>query len=392
MDLELNPYNPGSGLRPRVMGGRLAEIDAFDLVLARTRRGMPNRGMILSGLRGVGKTVLLNYLRDQADRHGWLTVQIEGRPEAQGSREVRDKLARELQIASRRYNHHSAGRSLAEALRTIQSFTVSVGATGLSAGIEVSPGRADSGRIDIDVEELVEDICTALVADRSAFGIFIDEMQDLDSELLSALVTVQHIAGQRGWPFYVIGAGLPNLPTTLSETRTYAERLFDYRVIGPLDEHGARYAVARPAQTMGAEFEEAALEKVLTASGRYPYFIQEFGKAIWEAAPATPFTIEDADIAVQNGWRQLDAGFFPARWGRATNKERAYMHAMAMDGDKWSSTSEIANRLGVKIGALGPTRAQLISKGLIYASEYGKVAFTVSGMAGFISRQGDAPQ
>lgn len=387
MELELNPYNPGSGLRPRVMGGRHAEIDAFDLVLARTKRGMPNRGMVLSGLRGVGKTVLLNYLRDQADRHGWLTVQIEGRPEAQGSREVRDKLARELQIASRRYNRRSAGQSLAEALRTIQSFTVSVGASGVSAGLEVHPGRADSGQIDIDLEELVEDICTALKADRSAFGIFIDEMQDLDPELLGALVTVQHIAGQREWPFYLIGAGLPNLPTTLSETRTYAERLFDYRVIGPLDEDGARYAFARPARDMGAEFEQTALEQVVDASGRYPYFIQEFGKAIWEAAPATPFTLEDAEIAIQNGWQQLDAGFFPARWGRATKKERAYMRAMAIDGDEWSSTSEVANRQGVKISSLGPTRAQLISKGLIYSPEYGKVAFTVPGMSGFISRQ-----
>lgn len=387
MQLELNPYNPGSGLRPPVMGGRQAEIDAFDLVLARTKRGLPNRGMILSGLRGVGKTVLLNYLRDQADRHGWLTVKIEGRPEAKGKTEVRDKLARELQTASRRYDRRSTGRSLAAALRTIQSFTVSVGATGVTAGIEVEPGRADSGRIDIDLEELAEDLCTALKADHSAFGIFIDEMQDLDLELLGALITVQHTAGQRDWPFYLIGAGLPNLPTTLSTTRTYAERLFDYRTIGPLDLEAARYAFARPARKMGAEFEEEALKRVVEASGRYPYFIQEFGKAIWEAAPSTPFTPEDADIAVQNGWQQLDAGFFPARWGRATKKERAYMRAMAVDGDEWSSTSEVATRQGVTIGGLGPTRAQLISKGLIYSPEYGKVAFTVPGMAGFISRQ-----
>lgn len=387
MQLHLNPYNPGSGLRPRVMGGREAEINAFDVLLERTKVQMTGRGMMLSGLRGVGKTVLLNYLRDQADQAGWLTVQIEGRPEPSGRTEVRDKLARELQISSRRYNGRSPRKALTTVLSTIQSFTVSIGATGVTAGIDVRPGRADSGRLDIDLEELIEDICTALKPDGTAFGVFIDEMQDLDPELLNALITVQHTAGQRDWPFYIIGAGLPNLPTALSEARTYAERLFDYRVIGPLEPDEARFALQRPAKDMNADFTPPALEQVLEASGRYPYFIQEFGKAIWEAAPVSPFTAEDADVAVRAGWRQLDSGFFPARWGRATPAERSYMRAMAVDGDEESSSGTVAERLGKPITSLGPTRAQLISKGLIYAPEHGRVAFTVPGMAGFIARQ-----
>jgi hypothetical protein len=387
MHLELNPYNPGSGLPPKVMGGRQAEIDAFDLLVARTKRALPNRGMVLSGLRGVGKTVLLNYLRAHADNQGWFTIWIEGKPEAQGFTEVREKLARELTTAARRYGGARPGERFKQAMGTIQSFNVSLGLTGVKADVGFKTGRADSGQIDIDLEELVDDICSSLKADRSAFGIFIDEMQDLDPALLTALISVQHMAGQRGWPFYIIGAGLPNLPTTLSEARTYAERLFDYRVVGPLDQPAAEYAFARPAQEMGAAFEPTALARVVEASGRYPYFIQEFGKAIWDAAPETPFTDADADLAIVAGRGQLDAGFFPSRWGRATKKEKSYLRSMAQDGDEGSSTSQVAERLGVKLTSLGPTRAQLISKGLIYSPEYGKVAFTVPGMSGFIRRQ-----
>ena len=387
MHLELNPYNPGSGLPPRVLGGRQAEVESFDLIVARTKRGLPNRGMVFSGLRGVGKTVLLNRLRDQADRHGWFTIWVEGKPEAQGFTEVREKLARELTSAARRYGGRRPKGKFRTALETIQSFNLSLGITGVSTGVELVPGRADSGQIDIDLEELVEDLSSSMSEDHNAFGIFIDEMQDLDPDLLKALIAVQHIAGQRNWPFYIIGAGLPNLPTTLSEARSYAERLFDYRVIGALEQKDAEYAFTKPALDMGATFEPEALECIVTASGKYPYFIQEFGKAIWEAAPVTPFTKTDADVALAAGKGQLDSGFFPSRWGRATKKEKKYLAAMAEDGDDGSSTSHVAEALNVGLNSLGPTRARLISKGLIYSPEYGHVAFTVPGMADYLARQ-----
>ena len=387
MDLAANPYSPGSGLRPKVLSGREAEISAFDLMIARAKLHRPNRGMVLTGLRGVGKTVLLNVLRAHADNHGWLTVQLEGRPEARGRQDVRDRFARELVVAARRHLGRHPGQFFADALTTIQSFSVSVGTSGVSASVDLHPVRAQSGRIDIDVEELVEDLSEPLKAQRSAFGLFIDEMQDLDPDMMSAIVTVQHIAGQRDWPFYVICAGLPNLPTILSATRSYAERLFDYRVIGPLDPEQARYAVARPAKDVGAEFDTEALNAIVAASGGYPYFIQEFGKAVWEVAPTTPFTVEDSRVAIEKGWAQLDSGFFPARWGRATPKEREYMSVMAVDGAGPSRTGELAARLGTKASSLGPTRAQLIQKGMIYAPDHGQVAFTVPGMAGFIARQ-----
>lgn len=383
----MNPYNPGSGLPPKVLGGRQAEVDAFDLIVARSKRSLPNRGMVFSGLRGVGKTVLLGRLREHADRHGWFTIWVEGKPEARGFTEVREKLARELLSAARRYGKGRPKGRFKTALSTIQSFNLSLGIAGVSTGVELTPGRADSGRIDIDLEELVEDLSGSMSEDHSAFGIFIDEMQDLDPDLLKALITVQHMAGQRGWPFYIIGAGLPNLPTTLSEARSYAERLFDYRVIGALEPADAEFALTKPALDMGATFERDALDLILKASGRYPYFIQEFGKAVWEAAPLTPFTAGDAEVAIAMGRGQLDSGFFPSRWGRATKKERRYLIAMAENGNDASSTSQVAEHLNATINSLGPVRAQLISKGIIYSPEYGRVAFTVPGMADFIKRQ-----
>lgn len=387
MDLAANPYSPGSGLRPKVLSGRAADVEAFDLMIARTKLRRPNRGMVLTGLRGVGKTVLLNVLRARADHHGWLTVQLEGRPEGRGREEVRDRLARELIVAARRHHGRHPGPRFAEALSTIQSFSVSAGPGGVSAGVDLTGGRAGSGRLDVDLEELVADLSEPLAAEHSAFGLFVDEMQDLDPDLMSAIITVQHIAGQRDWPFYLICAGLPTLPATLSAARSYAERLFDYRSIGPLSREAAGHALSRPAKEVGAAFEPEALDALVSATGGYPYFIQEFGQAVWEVAPSTPFTAEDAELAIQRGWAQLDAGFFPARWGRATGRERQYMSAMAQDGDGPSRTGELAARLGVTTSTLGPTRAQMLHKGMIYAPEHGKVAFTVPGMAGYIARQ-----
>jgi hypothetical protein len=234
---------------------------------------------------------------------------------------------------------------------------------------------------------MIEDLSEALKTERSAFAIFIDEMQDLDPELLAALITVQHSAGQREWPFYIIGAGLPNLPGKLSEARSYAERLFDYRRIGPLDEASSTRALEEPAVKFGARFQPAALQTLLHAAGGYPYFIQEFGKAIWDIAPETPFTADDAELAVAAGRAQLDAGFFPSRWERATKAERRYLLHMAEDGDAGSSTTAVAERMGTTVNSLGPARSGLIGKGLIYAPEHGKVSFTVPGMADFIRRQ-----
>ena len=205
--------------------------------------------------------------------------------------------------------------------------------------------------------------------------------------VLNRNVTVQHHAIQKELPFFVIGAGLPNSPARLAEVRSYAERLFDYRSIGKLGVQDTEGAFTIPAQRMGQTFSESALHMMVEASGRYPYFIQEFGNAIWEIAMEPPFSEGDAEAAAIAARERLDSGFFPSRWDRATRREREYMTAMAEDGENSSTTRSIADRLGAKSTALGPTRAQLIDKGLVYSPEHGQLAFTVPGMSGFIRRQ-----
>lgn len=222
---------------------------------------------------------------------------------------------------------------------------------------------------------------------RHGFVIFIDEMQDLDEELLIALVTAQHYASQEELPFFVVGAGLPNLPARLAEARSYAERLFDYRVIGKLTQAETEESFVIPARTVGPTYSQEALDKLVQASGGYPYFVQEFGSAMWNVATSSPFRIDDAVTAINAGLLRLDAGFFPSRWERATPKEREYMLAMAEDGEGPSKTGEIATRVGSSAASLGQYRAQLIAKGLVYSPEHGEIAFTVPGMADFIRRQ-----
>ncbi len=211
-------------------------------------------------------------------------------------------------------------------------------------------------------------------------------MQDLDRELLRALLVTQHQAGQRGWPFFIIGAGLPHLPGVLAETRSYAERLFDYRTISRLPDSDAAKALVEPVRNHDADLDNDALTILLRASGGYPYFLQEYGRAAWEVAPGPIITSADAGASIVVGLERLDAGFFHSRWNRATPSERRMLAAMAADGEGPSASSDVARRMGIKPTSLGPYRASLISKGLVYAPEHGQVAYTVPNMAAYVQR------
>lgn len=391
MDPALNPFNPGSGVRPPELVGRDSEIDAFDLLVARSKSNtVGDRGMVLSGLRGVGKTVLLNVFAEHARRNDWLVIQLEAQPGEAGKKATRAKLARELELGARRLRGKPAWSFLQNAMASIGNISASLGVTGVSASVTTKQqGRADSGNLDIDLEELVEDVSLAMRKARAGFGLFIDEMQDLDEELLTVLLSVQHLAGQRGWPFYIIGAGLPNLPGKISEARTYGERLFLYRTIGQVNEGAASEALALPISRLGASLAPDALSLLLSAANGYPFFLQVYGRSVWEAASDKVISAEDAQVAVRLGTSDLDHGFFEARWQRATTAERLYLRAMAQDGDSPSSTGEIADRLGKSTTKLAVIRSRLIAKGVVYAPEYGSIQFTVPGMAGFIARQGE---
>lgn len=385
-----NPFNPGSGLRPPALVGRDSDLEAMDTLLERTANGLPGRGLMLSGLRGVGKTVLLNEMRARAENAEWFVVGLEARPDDAGAASARRILARELSAQARRL----AGRPkitqrMRHALGSISSFSVSAGVSGIDLGVEVQKGRADSGDIEVDLPEVVGDLSAALLEAKTGFGLFIDEVQDLDASLLRALLVTQHQAGQRGWPFYVVGAGLPNLSGVLAESRSYAERLFDYRRVARLPHAQAQRALAEPVSPMGVHFTTAALDVLLDAADGYPYFLQEYGRAAWDLAAGPEVTVEDARNAHALGLERLDAGFFASRWDRATPSERRLLVAMAIDEGSPSLSSDIASRMGLKITSIGPYRAKLISKGLVYAPDHGLLAYTVPGMDGFVRRHRD---
>lgn len=390
MHAELNPYAPGAGLRPPVLVGRSAEVDAFDLLVARSRRAMASRSIVLHGLRGVGKTVLLNQFRSQADAAGWLVVDVEGQLSDAGQLVTRRRLARELALAARRLLR---GRTVSEAVRqalgTVRSFGAQFGGVGLSVEIEPVAGRADSGVVEIDLEELVEDLAPALREQQRTLALFVDELQDVEPGLLAALLSVQHRAGQRNWPFLLIGAGLPNVPATLTAAKSYAERLFDYREIGSLPTAAAAEALVVPAERAGVSWDPSALDLVVDTSSGYPYFLQTYGAAAWDLAEDRRITEADAVAGLERGNAELDAGFFPGRWATATPAERQYLVAMSDDIEPDSSTSTVAERLGVAPKATSQARHNLIRKGIVYAPQRGRIAFTVPHMRDFVRRQAE---
>ena len=388
MDAALNPFKPGSGLRPPALEGRTRELEEFDLLVARSKRRNYDRGMMLSGLRGVGKTTLLNTLAEHAERQDWLTISIEARPNDAGVAAVRARLGNELTIGLRRFSRRRRLHNAFEHLISLaQGFSLGVGIGPATVNVKYDGPDAASGDIDLDLEELVEAISTAMRKHGSAFGLFIDELQDLDSDLLGALLAVQHRAAQREWPFFVIGAGLPDLPSVLADTRSYAERQFSYSTIGPLSAADAAEALTIPIERFGGALTAEALEILVEASGGYPYFLQEFGKAIWNVAATNTFDAEDADLAVQLGRQALDSGFFPSRWTRATDRERRYLRAMARTGESTPRSGRVAAEMGATTTAVSDLRDSTIKKGLIWSPEHGRVAFTVPHMADFILRQ-----
>ena len=380
MDPALNPYTPGSGRRPPSLQGRGREIDAFDLLVARATARHYDRGMILSGLRGVGKTALLNHLRNHAEYSGWYTVKIEAQNSPTGSRLNHKQLALGLRNGLRKFSRvHALKQAGEQVMSLIEGSSLSM------AGVTVTAPDARAEDALFDIEEIVEAVCELVAPKGVALAVFVDEMQDLDDDLTAGLIVAQHRANQEGWPFYVIGAGLPNLPAVLADSRSYAERLFLYSTIGALGPDAARGALVDPAATVGGRFLPDALDMLVTATEGYPYFLQEFGAAVWEVAAAPPFAVDDATAAIDLGTAHLDQGFFPSRWDRATPAERRYLRAIA---DTEQSAPKTAD-LSIRQSTAGPLRAALIRKGIVYSPEHGRIAFTVPGMAAFIARQPD---
>lgn len=386
MDATHNPYAPGAGLRPPLLAGRQPEIDAFDVVLRRGELGRVSRGLMLTGLRGVGKTVLLNEMAARADAGRWITVQLEVRQG--GATAALSGLASALSVAIRRQQGPKLSDIARRALASITGFSITVdpaGAVGASVDVDV----VRSGNLETDFASLAVDVGRAALEAGVGAAVFIDEMQELDKPSMASLAAAVHLAGQRTVPFTVVGAGLPNLPAKLTDAKSYAERLFDYRPLGKLSRSTAAQALASPAADSGISWLDEALAVTIDAADGYPYFLQEFGAATWNVAAGPIITEHDAANGILLGQAKLDGGFFQSRWHRATTTEQAYLRAMAEDDQEDSQTPVVAARLGRTMSNLGPIRAGLIGKGLIFAPEYGRLAFTVPGMAAFIRRQID---
>jgi hypothetical protein len=381
-----NPYSPGAGLRPAVLAGREPELEAFEAILQRGELGRGLRGMVVTGLRGVGKTVLVNEFARTAAARDWIVVQLEVRPG--GDTAMLSGLASRLHAELRGRHRAKLTQGVKRALSSVTAFSLTVDPNG-TVGASLDRDVSGSGDLELDLTSLAVDVGSAALESGIGVAVFIDEMQELDRQVLASVSAAAHAAGQRTVPFVVIGAGLPNLPGRLAEAKSYTERLFDFRQLGRLDTDTAAQALIGPAEAVGVRWEQAALARTITASGGYPYFLQEFGAATWNVAAGPTITAHDAANGELLGTATLDAGFFRARWDRATPIERSYLRAMANDDGAPARTQHIAAQMNRTQSALGPTRAGLIGKGLIYSPEYGAVAFTVPSMSDFIRRQHD---
>jgi hypothetical protein len=386
-----NPYAPGAGQRPPELAGRDREIAQFEVVLERIARGRPERSMVLTGLRGVGKTVLLNTFRSMAMQRLWGTGKIEARPE----QSIRRPVAGALHMAVRELApRHRAPDRIDQFLGVLKAFAgrdpkAPKGTFVPHLGIDVpaARGRADSGDLEIDLMELFTD-AASVAADLSVgIALFIDEMQDVPADDVSALCAATHELSQNGGPLIVVGAGLPHLPSVLSASKSYSERLLRYVSIDRLDRSAADQALLAPAQREGADFERDALDALYEAADGYPYFVQAYGKVTWDVAASSPVTAQDVAVASPQAEAELAVGFFGSRYERATQAEREYMRTMALLGDDPVQTAQVADQLGRKPSSVSPARDGLIKKGLIYSSERGLIAFTVPHFGRFLRGQ-----
>jgi hypothetical protein len=379
-----NPYAPGAGQQPPELAGRDVELQRLDVILERASGGRPARGVVLTGLRGVGKTVLLNAMRSRAMQAGWATGKIEARVDTP----LRAPIAQALHAAVREISVRARSRAKVHRfLAVLKAFSLTASPNGswqLAIDIDPARGRADSGDFEVDLTELFVDAADVAADLGTGVALFLDEMQDAAPADLVAICGACHEISQTRRPLLLLGAGLPPLPATLSAARSYAERLFAYIEIDRLSLAAAQRALVAPAEREGVHFTADALDLLAELADGYPYFIQAYGKAAWDAAIGNPITVGDVRAGRPDADVEIAIGFFGSRYERATRAERQYMIAMAELGGTAVSTTDVADRLGRPIRSLSPIRDSLVKKGLIYSAERGVIAFTVPHFGTFV--------
>jgi hypothetical protein len=378
MDSVRNPYSPGAGSPPPELAGRDLLREQLRVALARILHGKPAKSVLMVGLRGVGKTVLLDQVRKDAEAVGIYALRIEA-PENKSLPAI---LAPQLRQGLLRLSKIEAAKDTAQrALRALAGFAKALKVTykdievGLDFGPE--PGLADNGDLEVDLTSLLEQVGIAAKDAGTAVVAFIDELQYVKENQLAALISALHRCSQNGLPMTVVGAGLPQLRGMTGNAKSYAERLFDFPMIGPLTDAEAERAIVKPAKDEGVDYSPEAVSAIISRTKGYPYFLQEWGKHAWDQASQSPITILDVDAASTTAIAALDESFFRVRFDRLTPTERTYLRAMSDLGPGPHRSGDIADRLQRSVSSLGPVRSSLISKGMIWSPSHGDTAFTV---------------
>ncbi len=386
MDPIRNPFTPGAGCPPPAMVGRDEIMHEAHILLGRTLLGKPEKSMLLTGLRGVGKTVLLNQIENMARDQGYKTILIEaqeGCPFAAKLIPPLRNLFYELDRTEGRKEKIKRG------LLILRNF---IGAVKLNYGdfgidLDPLPGIADTGDMEADLPELFLAVAEAAREKQTGVALFIDEIQLLNQAELAALILSMHKLQQKQAPLVLVGAGLPTLPRLAGDAKSYAERLFSYPIIGRLNRQESRNALTKPAEQEGADFTIEATTAIYEQTEGYPYFLQEWGYQVWNQAKRPHMTLDDVDSAASQVTKRLDMNFFRVRYERLTESEKRFMHAMAACGEKGlCKSSDVADYLDMKASAITPTRANLIKKGMIYSPRHGLIDYSVPLFGEFLKR------
>jgi hypothetical protein len=388
MDPIRNPYTPNAGAIPPVVVGRDDLQQSFDLLLVRLERGRTEQSMIITGRRGVGKTVLLSTFRKRATARKWSTIEIEVRKH--DNDDFRRQVARAARSALFEMSPKARwGERARRAGGAIKSFTLAVDPDGrITAGLDAgaAEGIADTGDLSVDLTDLFVSLGEAAGDHKTGLVLLLDEIQFLRREQLEAVIAAIHKTVQRQLPITMVGAGLPQIAELAGEAKSYAERLFRFPAIDVLSEDEACAALSQPAQEEGVIFQDEALASAGEVTGRYPYFIQELGYAVWSLASENCITQTDIEQATQVYEEKLDSSFFRVRLDRTTELEQAYLRAMAELGPEPQLAGEVAKLLNRSSEQCGPTRSNLIEKGILYTPSHGYAAFTVPHFDKFMRR------
>lgn len=378
MDPIKNPYSPGAGAPPTELVGRDSVLRQADILLGRIQARRPEKSILLIGLRGVGKTVLLNEIERRAEKLSYYTISVEVHSEKSLGQLLAPYLCKLLYALDRKAGlGHKAKRALAVLRSFIGAFKITF--NDISIGIDIDPerGSADSGDIETDLPQLFVAIGEAAEDRQSAVAIFIDEIQYLTKKELGALIMAMHKLQQRQLPMLLLGAGLPVLLGLAGDSKSYAERLFSFPKVGALSVLDSIRALQEPAKAGGIDFDQDALNEIVRLTQGYPYFLQEWGYLIWNTIESSPVTINNVKDCTSKVIERLDENFFKVRFDRLTPGEKVFLRMMAKLGTGPYKLADIANEFNVSLSNLSPTRSHLIKKGMIYSPTYGYIAFTV---------------